>query len=317
MEIQHIETAYFSPTGNVRRAMEWLTQAVATRLGRKPTYWDCTLPAARHMVHTYQPGDLLLVGTPVYAGRIPNKLLPFWQSSFGGNGAAVVLVCLYGNRSFGDALTELRDTFQAAHFAPLAAAALPSEHAFVPELATGRPNDTDRAELVAFAEQLVAKLTTWEPLSDCPSSTSPASSISSTSPAPAATSTPPTSPAPSATSTSPASPSATLLEVPGNSPAGAYYTPLRQDGQPAVFLKAKPQTDAARCTRCGLCASVCPMGSIDPQDVTQVPGLCIKCQACVTHCPQGAKFFDQADFLSHRAMLREHYTAHRDNAFFL
>lgn len=276
--IQHIEAAYFSPTGNVRRAMEWLTQAIGTRLGVEASYWDCTLPAARQEIHTYRPCDLLLVGTPVYAGRIPNKLLSFLQSGFVGDQTAVVLVCAYGNRSFGDTLTELRDTFQAAHFIPLAAAALVSEHAFVPELATGRPNDTDQAELVAFADSLVAKLAAWD-------TTWPTEPVS--------------------------------LAVPGNSPVGAYYTPLRQDGQPAVFLKAKPKTNTASCTRCGVCATVCPMGSIDPQDITNVSGLCIKCQACVTHCPHSAKYFDNADFLSHCAMLRENYTAHKDNAFFL
>ena len=39
-----------------------------------------------------------------------------------------------------------------------------------------------------------------------------------------------------------------------------YYRPLGLDGEPKVFLKAKPKTDLDKCTRCGVCASLCPMG---------------------------------------------------------
>ena len=58
------------------------------------------------------------------------------------------------------------------------------------------------------------------------------------------------------------------------------------------------------------------MGSIDPQDVSNVPGICIKCQACVRGCPEHAKYFDDAAFLSHVAMLEQNFTAPKENAFF-
>ena len=89
------------------------------------------------------------------------------------------------------------------------------------------------------------------------------------------------------------------------------------DGAPAKFLKAKPVTDLERCDSCGPCITLCPMGALDAQDVTQVPGTCIKCHACVRGCPSGAKFFDDPAFLSHRAMLEEHFTRPAQPEFYL
>lgn len=97
-----------------------------------------------------------------------------------------------------------------------------------------------------------------------------------------------------------------------HSELGAYYTPLKADGTPAKFLKARPHTDTDRCTHCGLCAEVCPMGSIDTETMETV-GLCIKCQACVRRCPVHAKYFEDADFLSHVAMLEKNYKRRAEN----
>ena len=96
-----------------------------------------------------------------------------------------------------------------------------------------------------------------------------------------------------------------LTEI-GCGPVGPYYKPLREDGAPAVFLKAKPRTREEDCYRCGLCARVCTMGSIEADCVT-VSGICIKCQACVHSCPTKAKYFDDPDFLSHVRMLERDF----------
>ena len=102
----------------------------------------------------------------------------------------------------------------------------------------------------------------------------------------------------------------------GNAQA-AYYTPLKTDKTPAKFLKAKPSTMMMLCEHCGLCAEICPMGAIDPNDPSNIPGTCIKCCACTTYCPSGAKKFDDPDFLSHTAMLEQFQTeARKENSIF-
>ena len=106
------------------------------------------------------------------------------------------------------------------------------------------------------------------------------------------------------------------VTVPGD-PEAPYYIPKGTDGEPAKFLKAKPQTDPAKCTNCGTCARLCPMGAIDPEDVYSVPGTCIKCQACVRKCTKHAKYFDDPAFLSHVAMLEHTFTEPKKNEVFL
>jgi len=88
--------------------------------------------------------------------------------------------------------------------------------------------------------------------------------------------------------------------------AAAYYTPLGLDEKPAMFLKAKPITKDI-CTHCGICVSACPVNSIEADCVT-VSGPCIKCQACIKVCPIGAKYLDDAAFLSHVAYLEKNYS---------
>ena len=107
------------------------------------------------------------------------------------------------------------------------------------------------------------------------------------------------------------------IEVRGDDPVTAYYTPLGTDGKPAVFLKAKPKTDPEKCTKCGICATVCPMGSIPKDAPDTCTGICIKCHACVRNCPTGAKYFDDEAFLSHKAMLERDYTRRADAKIFL
>ena len=106
------------------------------------------------------------------------------------------------------------------------------------------------------------------------------------------------------------------VAVPGD-PAAPYYVPKGTDGQPVQFLKAKPQTDLSRCTDCGACARLCPMGAINPSNVAEVPGTCIKCQCCVRKCTKHAKYFDDPAFLSHVAMLEQNFTEPKENEVFL
>ncbi len=104
---------------------------------------------------------------------------------------------------------------------------------------------------------------------------------------------------------------------PTGDPGAPYYQPRDRHGNPIDIRKVKPVT-AAACTNCGLCASICPMGAIDPADVTSTPGICIKCCACTKKCPTGAKHFEDPGFLYHKTELEAMYgDARQPNTFFL
>lgn len=83
---------------------------------------DFTLPAAREEAYQFQEDDLVVLGTPVYAGRVPNVLLPFLKTVRGDHTPAIPVV-VYGNRNFDDALAELRDILENQGFLCGAAAA--------------------------------------------------------------------------------------------------------------------------------------------------------------------------------------------------
>lgn len=273
MEIGKIQAVYYSATGTTEKVVTAVAKALACRLGKPLETVNISTPSERERELPFTASDLLVVGTPTYAGRIPNKMLPYFQTKLTGNGALAVPVVLFGNRSFDNSLAELCAELEAHGFHTVAAAAFVGQHAFAPRLASGRPDGEDIAQAERFAEKIAEKV----------------QALTGTS---------------------------SPVQVPGD-PAAPYYTPMGMDGQPAKFLKAKPLTDLDKCTKCGVCAAVCPMGSIDPADVSSVPGICIKCQACVVKCPTGAKFFNDPAFLSHKAMLEANYTRRAEVGLFL
>ena len=75
-----------------------------------------------------------------------------------------------------------------------------------------------------------------------------------------------------------AAPQAPELQLPGNHPY--------RSTSPMPF---HPQAGEG-CTRCGLCAKICPAGAIPKEDPRSTdPEVCIDCLACVKRCPAHAR----------------------------
>ena len=58
-----------------------------------------------------------------------------------------------------------------------------------------------------------------------------------------------------------------------------------------VNLVEIPYVDKAKCTGCGTCKSVCPVGVFeitDGKSVVKNPDACIQCRACEASCPEKA-----------------------------
>lgn len=104
--------------------------------------------------------------------------------------------------------------------------------------------------------------------------------------------------------------------VRGETPIRNYYQPRDRQGNPIDIRKVKPKT-SEQCIDCKLCAEVCPMGSIDPKQVSAFVGICIKCGACIKKCPMKAKYYDDEGYLYHQHELEEMYERRAEPELFL
>ena len=275
MEMQRVWAVYFSGTGTTEKVVTRMAKIAAEDLGAEYKTFCFNLPKDREGELSFGPEDLVVVGTPVYAGRVPNLLLPYIRDKVKGNGALAVPVSLFGNRNFDDGLIELRNVLEADGFHTVAGGAFVGEHSFSRTLGAGRPDAQDMALVEELAHKTAEKVKGLERAPEIPA------------------------------------------YVAGCAPIRPYYTPRDRHGNPINILKVKPKTDMTKCGNCGWCAAHCPMGSIDPDDPSQVPGTCIKCCACVKGCPTGAKYYDDPGYLYHKSELEEVYARPAENALFV
>lgn len=165
MKIDTVWAIYFSPVGNTEKIICSIADSIAKNLGASVKKLDYTLPAIREEKKSFCKSDLVIWGTPVYAGRIPNKLLPFMQNSFMGNDALAVPVVVFGNRSFDDALVELQNVLEDNGFHTIAGAGFIAQHAFSDTLSVGRPDKSDMDKAQEFSERLIEKVKGLEHIS--------------------------------------------------------------------------------------------------------------------------------------------------------
>lgn len=151
MNTKQITGIYFSPTGHSRRAVE----AVLSRMGGQECL-DMTDPGKRPDYHFHE-NEAVVVGVPVYGGRIPQTAIERFHRLHG-NQTPAILVVTYGNRDYEDALLELKEVLACQGFRALAAAAVVAEHNIVQAFGTGRPDDEDLKKMNQFADQAAEKL---------------------------------------------------------------------------------------------------------------------------------------------------------------
>ncbi len=150
----------FSPTGT----SGMVGHTVAKRFcGDKYKTFDLTQPEqfvtpARHVLLT---GPTVFV-VPVYAGRVAPLAVERMNHLRGTGETPAIIIVVYGNRAFEDALIELSDLVSNAGFIPFAAAACIGEHSYsrkTSEIAVGRPDALDIEKISEFASEAFKKLT--------------------------------------------------------------------------------------------------------------------------------------------------------------
>ena len=162
MKINKIWLVPFSPTGNTKKVIAAIAAGIP---GIATEEIDLTYPAGVR-ARRFGPEDLVIIGVPVYAGRVA-PLAVTRLSALQGDRTPAVIVATYGNRDFEDALVELRDIARQATFVPLAACTFIGEHSFSGSetpIAAGRPDGPDLATATAFGAKIGEKLATVQDL---------------------------------------------------------------------------------------------------------------------------------------------------------
>lgn len=145
-------------TGTTEKVVTRMAKIAAEDLGAEYKTFCFNLPKDREGELSFGPGDLVIFGTPVYAGRVPNLLLPYIRDKVKGNGALAVPVSLFGNRNFDDGLIELRNVLEADGFHTVAGGAFVGEHSFSRTLGAGRPDAQDMALVEELAHKTAEKV---------------------------------------------------------------------------------------------------------------------------------------------------------------
>jgi len=145
-----INQIFFSPTETTKK----IVNKIGNGIGFSQQFeTDITLYKNNY---NFKESDLVIIGAPVYAGRIPEVVIERISDLKGSNSLAVVVV-VYGNREFDDALLELRDLATDKGFNVISAAAFIGEHSFsdsIYPIAADRPNEKDLELAFEYGEKI-------------------------------------------------------------------------------------------------------------------------------------------------------------------
>ena len=152
MKITHITVVFYSATGNTRKVITRIAKNIQEILQAPISYINYTRPQNRQASYSFGKEELVLFASPTYAGRIPNKMIPYIESYFSGANTPVIPIVVYGNRSFDNSLSELTDILSSNGFIPFSAAAIATVHAFSSKIGTNRPDENDLQQIDSFCK---------------------------------------------------------------------------------------------------------------------------------------------------------------------
>jgi ferredoxin len=157
MKMESVKLVYFSPTGTTKAVVQGIAHGINPGTIE---LIDITRPDARKQPLLTSENELLVVGVPVYMGRVP-ALLNEWLNAIKAHNTPTVCVVVYGNRVYDDALLELKNIVMKCGCIPIACAAYIGEHSFSNSetpTAQGRPDEEDLHHAEAFGQKIREKL---------------------------------------------------------------------------------------------------------------------------------------------------------------
>ena len=158
IEVKQVKLIYFSPTGTTQKVLESIAKGITVV---DVEHINLTLPEGAQQTNPSFLDELVIIGAPVYGGRLPVVAINRFKQLKASKTLAILIV-VYGNREFEDALLELKNLAIELGFNPVAGGAFIGEHSFATKdvpIANGRPDSLDVQNAMNFGAKIKDKVT--------------------------------------------------------------------------------------------------------------------------------------------------------------
>lgn len=148
--MKEVHLVYYSPALSTRKIMRSIGKEFNTTIEEHDITQGIITPLS------FTKDDIVIFGVPVYSGRVPAMAMDYLQQ-IKGDSTPSILVCVYGNREYEDALLELKNTCQVNGFIPFTAGTFIARHSIFSNVAKDRPDEKDKLKIADFVKKSIKK----------------------------------------------------------------------------------------------------------------------------------------------------------------
>lgn len=154
MDINKVTVIYFSPNGSTKKIVNRVAEDIGSYTVEEI---DLTSVESRNEKRKFNMDELVIIGFPVYADRLPVICNEIFKNIEGNNTPTIAIVS-YGNRDYGDALLELTEGLKKSNMKVISGAAIIGQHCQNKNVATNRPDKEDNVKILEYANKIRDKI---------------------------------------------------------------------------------------------------------------------------------------------------------------
>ena len=149
-----LKLVYFSATGSTKNILHKISEFMNIPIDQE---FNLTNYEHKDFKHTFEKNDIILLGFPVYGGRVPrparNRFL-----GIKGNCSKIALVLTYGDMHYSNSMNEIYEIVKNNGFEIIGMGIFVSQHSIIKSIVSDRPNEKDFVKMAYFGEKIVQNI---------------------------------------------------------------------------------------------------------------------------------------------------------------
>ena len=149
-----LKLIYFSATDSTKNILHKISESMNMSIDEE---FNLTNYEYRDFEHTFGKNDVILLGSPVFGGRVPR---PAKNRFIGikGNGAKIVLILSYSDVHYSNSMNEIYEIVKNNGFEIIGMGIFILQHSVIKSIASDRPNENDLEKIKYFGQKLVQNI---------------------------------------------------------------------------------------------------------------------------------------------------------------